>query len=164
MPAHENLQDMYVGELSDLWSANEQMTKVVEEMADVAEDAKLAERLRRSAEGIQKHSELLQDLLDEIGAERGKEHCKGMEGLVQEARKHAVEANLSGAVRDVAVIAQYQRMCHYGIAGFGTAKAYAEALGRSQDAIQLDEALEKIYESDDYFSELAQRSKNLKAA
>ena len=64
----------------------------------------------------------------------------------------------------MAIIAQYQRMCHYGIAGFGTAKAYAEALGKKAHAAKLDQALDKIYDSDDFMSDLAQRSKNLEAA
>jgi ferritin-like metal-binding protein YciE len=87
-----------------------------------------------------------------------------MAGLVAEARKHATNLEAKGPVRDVAIISQYQRMCHYGIAGFGTAKAYAEALNRNKDVHKLDEALEHIYESDDYLSELATRSKNLDAA
>lgn len=140
------------------------MKGVVERMAAAVDDASLGDRLRRSAEGVEKHSRMLRNLISSAGGSQEKEHCKGMEGLVAEARKHALEAGAQGAVKDVAIIAQYQRMCHYGIAGFGTAKSYAEALGKSDDAQKLDEALKHIYQSDEYMSELAGRSKNLQAA
>ena len=163
MSKSETLSDLYAEELQDLWSANDQMKSVVEKMAGAAVDQTLGDRFRRSAEGIQKHTDLLKDLVEDLGAS-GKEHCKGMEGLVAEARKHALEAGLEGPVRDVALIAQYQRMCHYGIAGFGTAKAFAEALGHKDHVSRLDAAVDAIYESDQYMSELAERSTNLEAA
>ncbi len=164
MPAPKNLNDLYIHELQDLWSSNDQMKGAVEKMASEASDSALGDRLRRSAEGVGKNAELLRELLSNAGGQEKKEHCKGMEGLVSEARKHALEAGAEGAVKDVAIIAQYQRMCHYGLAGFGTAKAFADALGKSDDARKLDEALQHIYQSDEYMSDLAERSKNLKAA
>lgn len=163
MPGSNSLKDLYIEELQDLRSANDQMKEVVGKMADAASDDTLAERFRRSAEGIQKHSDMLRQLADEAGGQGGKEHCKGMEGLVAEARKHGLEAGLEGAVRDVALIAQYQRMCHYGLAGFGTARAYAQALGLDDAASKLEAAVEHISSSDEYMSELAERSKNLEA-
>lgn len=163
MPAPKELKDLYVDELQDLWSANDQMKPVVEKMADAAADPKLADRLRYAADGVGKHAGLLRELLSAAGGQERKEHCKGMEGLVAEARKHGLEIDSEGAVKDVAIIAQYQRLCHYGLAGFGTAKAYAEALGRDDDARKLDEAVRHIYQSDEFMTELATRSKNLEA-
>lgn len=163
MSKSENLSDLYTEELQDLWSANDQMKSVVEKMAEAAVDTKLADRFKRSAAGIQKHTDLLKSLVEDLG-ESGKDHCKGMEGLVAEAKKHALEAGLEGPVRDVALIAQYQRMCHYGIAGFGTAKAFAKALGHEDHVSKLDAAVDAIYESDQYMTDLAEHSKNLEAA
>lgn len=159
----KNLTEMYIEELQDLWSANDQMKDVVKELAKAAGDEKLAVRLSKSAEGIQQHTDILRSLIQDAGGKKSKEHCKGMEGLVEEARKHGIETDAEGAVRDVAIIAQYQRMCHYGIAGFGTAKAFAQALGREEDVKKLDRALDAIYESDGYMSDLAERSRNLDA-
>ena len=157
-----NLTELYIEQLQDLWSANDQMKDVVNDMTHVAGDT-LAGRLRRSVEGIQNNTELLKTLIEEAGGQLRKETCKGMEGLVTEGRKHALEADLDGAVRDVAIITQYQRMCHYGIAGFGTAKAFAQVLNEDSAAKRLDEALSGINESDDYMTQLAERSKNLEA-
>lgn len=157
------LKDLYIDELQDLWSANAQMSDVVSSLIAKASDVRLADRLTAAREGIDQHSDLLKGLIDEAGGETKKEHCKGMEGLVKEARKHVMEEDLDGAALDVSIIAQYQRMCHYGIAGFGTAKAYAEALGETEAADRLDDALDNIYESDDFMTELAERSRNLKS-
>ena len=164
MPAPSNLNDLYLEELQDLWSANDQMKDAVQKMASEASDSALGDRLKRSAEGVEQHTRMLRDLIDEAGGSESKEHCKGMEGLVSEARRHALDSGAEGPVKDVAIIAQFQRMCHYGLAGFGTAKAYADALGREEDARKLDSAVRHIHESDDYYSEIAERSKNLQAA
>ena len=158
------LKDLYIEELQDLWSANDQMSDVVSAMADKASDSKLADRLSSAKNGIDQHTRLLKSLLEDTDAEVKKEHCKGMEGLVKEARKHALDSDISGAALDVAIIAQYQRLCHYGIAGFGTAKAFAEALGKDDAAQKLDQALDNIYESDEFMTELAERSRNVDAA
>ena len=71
-------------------------------------------------------------MLEGAGGKVGKERCKGMEGLVAEAKKHALDEELEPSMRDLVIIAQYQRMSHYGLAGFGTAAAYAAALGEKR--------------------------------
>ena len=163
MSAPKNLEDCYTEELADNWSANDQMLKMVGQLADKASDPKLKERLNKAAEGIKGHTETLQALLKDCG-ESEKEHCKGMEGLVKEARKHVIDADIEDDdVRDVVIVAQYQRMCHYGICGFGTAKAFAEALGKSDHAAKLDAITADIYGADENMTDLAERSVNLHA-
>lgn len=164
MSAPQNLEELYVEELGDLWSANDQMVKVVRDLAGAAGDGDLGDRLESSAEGIEKHTAKVRELLEKCGESDAKEHCKGMEGLVKEARKHALEDDIDdNDVRDVAIIAQYQRMCHYGIAGFGTAAAFADGLGRSSEAETLRGIVSDIYEADEYMTDLATRSVNLGA-
>jgi ferritin-like metal-binding protein YciE len=163
MSAPQNLQDCYVEELADNWSANDQMEKVVRKLADAAGDKKLAERLRQSADGIARHTELIKSLLADLGEDQ-KEHCRGMEGLVKEATKHALDAKIEDPdVRDVVIISQYQRMCHYGICGFGTAKAFATTLGKIEHVEKLDKLTAEIYDADNNMSDLAERSVNLHA-
>lgn len=159
----KDLKELYLEELQDLWSANDQMAKVVEEMADEVSDAKLKKKFTASVKGIRKHTDILKKLIKAAGGDEEPEHCKGMEGLVKEARKHVLKSDSPDDVKDVAAIAQFQRMSHYGIAGFGTAKAFAEALGEKDAAVKLDEATEDIYGCDDYMSEIAERSLNLEA-
>lgn len=73
------------------------------------------------------------------------------------------EAPKKGPVRDAQIIAQYQRMSHYGLAGFGTAAAYAKALGMKADAKQLKQASKEIYLGDEYGTRLAEASVNIEA-
>ena len=99
------------------------------------------------------------------GGEAKADHCKGMEGLVAEALKHCIkEAPTVGTLQDIEIIAQYQRMSHYGIAGFGSAAAYAKALGKSDDASKLTSMVGNIYKADEYASALAERLEHAAAA
>ncbi len=157
MSTPENLKDLYTDELKDLWSANDQMQRCLKKIAGKVSDAGLKDMLAKSQEGITKHTETLKELIGANGEKVSKEHCKGMEGLVAEATKHTTEeAPEKGPVLDAVIIAQYQRMTHYGIAGFGTAAAYAQALGLKDDQKKLDVATKEIYGGDEYMTKLAE--------
>jgi ferritin-like metal-binding protein YciE len=158
MASTESLEDVYASELKDLWSANEQMTKVVKLMSEKAHDPKLKQTLERSVTGIQQHTETLKSLLTNSDSTAEKEYCKGMEGLVKEATKHITqEAPGNRDLLDIEIIAQYQRMSHYGLAGFGTAAAYAKALRRKDDVVKLRQIVANIYKGDEFASTLAER-------
>ena len=159
MSAPDSLAEIYGDEMKDLWSANDQMTRAVRTMAEKAHDPKLKDMLEKSIAGIGKHADTLKELLSDSGEEVEKEHCKGMEGLVKEALKHSVkEAPEDGELRDIAIIAQYQRMSHYGIAGFGSAAAYASALGKKDHVTKLKTIVSEIYQGDEYASKLGEKT------
>ena len=155
------LKELYVDELKDLWSANDQMAKALRKIAPQATNSKLTSMLTASLEGITKHTGLLKSLIGQQDDEVKKEHCKGMEGLVAEAIKHTIEdAPESGPVLDAAIIAQYQRMTHYGITGFGTVAAFAKALKETDACNRLEGAVKEMHQSDDLMSELAESAVN----
>jgi ferritin-like metal-binding protein YciE len=157
----KSLKDVYSDELKDLWSANDQMAKVVKVMAGEATDKDLKSMLKKSVDGIKKHAETIEELLEDADEDAEKEHCKGMEGLVKEATKHITkEAPKSSGLLDIVIIAQYQRMSHYGLAGFGTAAAYAKALGLSKHVAKLEKITATIHESDEYASTLAEHAES----
>ena len=164
MSTPEDLKDLYTDELKDLWSANDQMQRLLKKITSKASDAALKEMITKSQEGIAKHTEVLKELIVAAGEKASKEHCKGMEGLVAEATKHVLEEGpKKGAVLDAIIIAQYQRMTHYGIAGFGTAAAYAKALGLDDDTTKLSDATKEIYGGDEYMTKLAETTVNIDA-
>ena len=164
MSAPEDLKDIYTDELKDLWSANDQMKKVLKKITSKASDPALKDMLTKSQADIEKHTDLLKELIASNDEKVSKEHCKGMEGLVAEATKHVVEEGpAKGPLLDVMIIAQYQRMTHYGIAGFGTAAAYAKALGLKNDHKALNAATKDIYGGDEYMTKLAETSVNIDA-
>ena len=164
MSKPENLEDLYTDELKDLWSANDQMLRTIKKIASKATDAKLKDLLAKSQTGIAKHTDVLKELLAEAGEKVSKEHCKGMEGLCAEAIKHtSEEAPDKGPVMDAQIIAQYQRMTHYGIAGFGTAASFANTLGLKAATKKLRDATKEIYGGDEYSTLLAETAVNAKA-
>ena len=158
------LQELYVDELKDLWSANDQMAKALKKIVKQASNDKLKELLQSSQDGIAKHTDVLKALIEGQDEKLKKEHCKGMEGLVAEALKHTVEeAPKAGPVLDAAIIAQYQRMTHYGITGFGTVAAFAKALKLDDDATKLEAAVADMHRGDDIMSEMAESAVNVEA-
>jgi len=160
----ETLQELYVDELKDLWSANDQMAKALTKIVGQATNDKLKNILQSSQDGFAKHTDVLKALIEGQNENLKKEHCKGMEGLVAEALKHTVEeAPKSGPVLDAAIIAQYQRMTHYGITGFGTVAAFAKALKLDDDATKLEAAVADMHRGDDLMSELAESAVNIEA-
>lgn len=163
MPSSGSLKEVYIDEMRDLWSANDQMQRVMKTLSHKASDKKLKALLDKSVTGIGKHTETLRSVLEHQGGRPGKEHCRGMEGLVEEAKKHAVEEDLEPAMRDLVIISQYQRMSHYGLAGFGTAASYASALGLKDDASKLKSIVNDIYNADEYTSQLAHLAEQVAA-
>ena len=161
----KDLKDLYVDELKDLWSANDQMARALKKIEPKATDAKLKAMLTKSQDGIKGHTELLKSLIEGQDEKVEKEHCKGMEGLAAEALKHTIEEPPEkGPTLDAAIITHYQRMTHYGIAGFGTVAAFAKALKLSEDTKQLKAATKDIYGGDEMMTLLAETSVNLASA
>jgi len=159
-----NLSDLYIDELKDLWSANDQMARALKKIAPQATHPKLRQMLERSQQGIASHTDLLKALIANQDEEVSKEHCKGMEGLAKEAIKHTVDdAPDRGPVLDAVIIAQYQRMTHYGITGFGTVAAFSRALKLDDDNGQLEAAVKDMHIADDLMSELAEAAVNVDA-
>ncbi len=163
MSSANSLKDVYIEEMRDLWSANDQMQRVMQSLSEAASDSQLKEMLTKSISGIGQHTASLKSIVEARGGDVGKDHCRGMEGLVEEAKKHALEAEFGGHLRDLAIISQYQRMSHYGLAGFGTAAAYAKALGLTDDAAKLKAIVSDIYKADEYTSKLAESSEQAAA-
>lgn len=164
MSAPDSLKDVYLDEMKDLWSANDQMSRAVRQLSEQASDPKLKQMLQDSVGGIAKHTDVLKSLIEENGGQTSPEHCKGMEGLVAEALKHGIkEAPSDGRLRDVQIIAQYQRMSHYGLAGFGSAAAYARALGKTDQENRLKSAVSEIYKVDEIASRLAESAERAAA-
>jgi len=163
MPSSGSLKEVYIDEMRDLWSANDQMQQIMKSLSEKASDQQLKSLFEQSATGIGKHTETLKSVLEAAGGNVGKEHCRGMEGLVAEAKKHALEEDLAPRMRDLVMIAQYQRMSHYGLAGFGTAAAYAESLGEKDSAEKLKSIVKDIYKADEFTSQLAQRAEKAAA-
>lgn len=160
----KNLKDLYLDQLKDLYSACKQSMPIVTELGRSARSRELSEALIAGNQGIARGMEVLASLCDQHGVDPTGEHCKGMEGLVIEARKHGIEEDYGDDdARDAAIITQYQRMSHYAIAGYGCVRTFANRLGLNSDAGVLQECLDNTWEGDRRMSRIAEGGVNMAA-
>lgn len=163
--AISSLQDVYVDQCQDLYSACKQSLEATRALHGAAKNEELRGALQSGVEGIQDGMNKVADIVRAHGADPTGEHCKGMEGLVREAHAHALEEEFSDDdARDAMIIAQYQRMAHYAIAGWGCLAAYAKRLGHSSDAETLAANLQHTRQGDEHMSDLAEGKINRAAA
>ncbi|QBF33307.1 ferritin-like domain-containing protein [Thalassococcus sp. S3] len=152
----DTLEDLYLEQLKDLYSANSQALDVTKEMADVATNQDLVNALNAGADGIQKGIDAIAKISKAHDESPSGEHCKGMEGLAKEARAHTVgESFGEDATRDAMIITQYQRLAHYAIAGYGCLAAFADRLELQDDVATLKDCLDASYEGDRTMTALA---------
>lgn len=159
------LKDLYLDQLKDLYSACKQSMPIVTEMGRAASSRELSEALIAGNEGIARGMDALASLCSSHGQDPTGEHCKGMEGLVTEARKHALQADYGNdEVRDAAIITQYQRLTHYAIAGYGCVRSFANRLDLDGDGAVLQECLDKTRDGDLHMTRIAEGDVNKAAA
>lgn len=161
----QSLKHIYLEGLQDAYSACKQSLDVTAELGRAAEDKALSEALIDAATGISDGMDKLKSLCSEHGVDPDGHHCKGMEGLVEEARAHALEAGLEeGPTRDAMIISQYQRLAHYAIAAYGTQRAFANRLELDGDGAVLSEMLDSGYDGDRRMTDIATGSKGVNEA
>jgi len=159
------LKDLYIDQLQDLYSANRQALQVTRQLKEAAASDHLRTALGAGADGIEQSMDHLKRLIQNHNANPRGEHCRGMEGLVAEARAHGIVADFSDEdVRDASIIAQYQRMTHYGISGYGTVRAFAARLGLADEASVLEQCLEDTCGGDRKMTSIASGEVNPAAA
>lgn len=159
--AIKNLHDLYVDQLKDLYSACKQSMAVVTEMGRAAKSRELSEALIAGNQGIARGMDALASLCNQHDTDPTGEHCRGMEGLVIEARKHAIETDFGDEdTQDAAIITQYQRMAHYAIAGYGCVRTFANRLGYDSDGAVLQECLDATQDGDKHMTRIAEGGVN----
>ncbi|MEE4211939.1 MAG: ferritin-like domain-containing protein [Parvularcula sp.] len=159
-----NLTDLYIDQLQDIYSADKQSLQATKKLHEVATSQELKSALEDGVKGISQGMEKVRSLIEGHNANPNGEHCKGMEGLVNEAKAHAIDADIEDKdVLDASIITQYQRMTHYGLAGYGTALAFAKRLGLDSDAETLQTCLDNTYDGDRRMTEIATGEVNKEA-
>ena len=160
-----NLKDIYIDQLQDIHSACNQSAEVTRELAGVANDGDLKSALQAGVAGIEDGIATLKEIITAHGADPSGEFCKGMEGLVKEARSHGIEEDITDPdARDAMIITQYQRMAHYAIAGYGCLEAFAKRLDLKDDAHKLQKCLDATYHGDKTMTQIATGGINKAAA
>ena len=149
-----NFENLFADQLNDLYSAENQLVQALPKMAEAASSQELRQAFTQHLEETKQHAESLKQLLSSLGERAGGEKCKGMEGLLKEGEE-IVEKRGDEMVKDAALIAAAQRVEHYEISGYGTARAMAEQLGNTEVANRLQEILEQESRTDELLNKIA---------
>jgi ferritin-like metal-binding protein YciE len=158
----ETLKELYVHELKDLYSAENQLIKALPKMAKAATNRQLSAAFRQHLEQTKRQAKRLADILKSHDESTRAPKCEGMEGLIAEGDKMAKE-DAEDEVRDAGLIAAAQRVEHYEIAGYGCARTYAQLLRDKKGARLLETTLQEEGNTDKKLTKLARSVINLRA-
>jgi len=160
----ETLNDLFVYELKDLYSAEHQLIKALPKMVRAADNLQLSNALAAHLTQTAEHARRLEEIFSAglEGSPRGKK-CAAMEGLLAEG-KEVIDENGAPDVKDAALIGAAQRVEHYEIAAYGTARAHAQQLGYANAARLLEQTLHEESSADEKLTQIAEDAVNVSAA
>src|SRR6516165_11582351 len=137
-----SLQDLYVHELKDLYSAEKQLIRAIPKMEKAAKNKELANGFQEHLEQTKEHAQRLERVLSSLGQTTRGPKCKGTAGIVADGAGMIKEEG-DEDIKDAGLIAAAQRVEHYEMAGYGTARTYAELLGDNEGVKLLFRPLRK---------------------
>lgn len=156
------LHELYVDELKDLFSAENQLLKALPKMAKAASAPKLAAAFTDHLAETKIHIERLETIFNQLDTSPKGKKCKAMEGLLAEGQDLLAQ-DVDPSVLDAALIAAAQRVEHYEMAGYGCVRTYARLLGEEQAADLLQETLDEEGAADKKLTQLAESVINAEA-
>jgi ferritin-like metal-binding protein YciE len=156
------LKELYVEELKDLYSAEKQLVKALPKMVKNATNPELKQAFADHLQQTEGHVERLEQIFEMLGEKGGGKKCKGMEGLIEEA-KELLEEDASEQVVDAGLISKAQHVEHYEMAGYGTVRTYARQLGLDDQADLLQQTLDEEGKADELLTQIAESSVNAEA-
>jgi len=158
----DTLQKLYEDELKDLHSAERQIIQALPRMIKAASHEDLKAALTEHLEVTKQQLARLDQIFEKLGKRGAGKKCKGMEGVLADG-KELLEEDVAPEVLDAGIIAAAQHVEHYEMAGYGTARTYAELLGDPQAAKLLQQTLDEEKEADAKLTQLAESSINIEA-
>ncbi|MBV9999442.1 MAG: ferritin-like domain-containing protein [Verrucomicrobia bacterium] len=159
----KSVDDIFLHELKDVYSAEKQLTRALQKMAKLASDEKLSQGFKKHLEQTKEQIARLEKIFQKLEVSTSRvQKCKGMEGIIAESEEN-LEAEVDESLRDVLLISAAQRAEHYEIASYGTVRALAEQLG-DRDAVKLlQQTLDEEIEMDKQLTAVATGSVNQRA-
>jgi ferritin-like metal-binding protein YciE len=149
------LKELYVDELKDLYSAENQLLKALPKMAKAATSEELSSAFTEHLEQTKGHVQRLEQIFEMLDENPKGKKCAGMEGLIKEGAELMGE-DFEAEVLDAGLIGAAQRVEHYEIAAYGTARAFAELLEETEQASLLGETLQEEKETDQKLTQLSE--------
>ena len=157
------MEELFLDEIRDLYDAEKQLTKALPKMAEAAQSDGLRSGFEEHLQQTQGHVERLERIFEALGEKATGKKCAAMAGLIKEGGEVADNTEET-AVRDAGLIAAAQKVEHYEIAGYGSAKAHAELLGNSEAVRLLDQTLQEEKATNQKLTQLAESRINNEAA
>ena len=157
------LEELLEDELKDIYSAETQLLKALPKMAESAESKDLRAALEKHLGQTQTHVQRIAEICGDLKIQPQGKHCAGMEGLIKEGQE-VVEGDMESEPKQAALIGAAQRVEHYEIAAYGTARAHAKQLGYVKAFEMLSQTLDEEKDTDQKLTHLAENRVNVKAA
>jgi len=150
----ETLEDVFVEQIADLYSAEQQLVQALPKMVQAAHSDELRKAFEEHLEQTKGHVTRLEEIKSHVSQAIPVESCEAMQGLLKEGEE-VIGAQGDGAALDAALIAAAQRVEHYEIAGYGTARTLADQLGYDRAEELLDETLDEEAKADKLLTKIA---------
>jgi ferritin-like metal-binding protein YciE len=171
-----DLRSLLLHDLQDLYSAEEQIIKAMPMMIEKANDPRLKQALEQHLRVTERQRDRLTQVQQTLGTQTGTGGsdnmianlfgmgtvCQGMKGIIEENTK-TMKEDMSPSVMDAAIIAGAQKVEHYEICGYGTARTYAQQLGLTEAARLLQETLDEEHQADEILTSMAVADVNQRA-
>jgi ferritin-like metal-binding protein YciE len=161
--AVRSLENLLLDQLKDLYSAEKQITKALPKMAKAASREELRAAFEEHLTQTEGQIERLDQAFEKMGHNARAKKCVAMEGLIEEAKEH-LEEEMEPGVLDAALIASAQKVEHYEIAAYGTARTWAQEIGQQEVADLLQQTLDEEAATDRKLTELATGRVNAEVA
>ena len=157
-----SLEDLFIHELKDLYSAEKQLTEALPKMVEAANTPALQDAFNAHLKETETHLERVHQILQKLNVNPGNAKCDAMEGLIEEGEE-IINMKADADVKDAALIGAAQRVEHYEMAGYGTARTFALRLGHIDAADLLQQTLDEEGEANMKLTSLAENGINEKA-
>lgn len=151
----ESIEDLFLDELKDLYSAEKQITKALPKMVKAASAEELGAAFDSHLQETKGQVERLEEIFQKLGKRGTGKTCEGMKGVLEEGSEVIQEIE-KGPIRDAALIAAAQRVEHYEIAGYGSVRSFAELLGKTDIVELLEETLEEEKAADEKLTKISE--------
>ncbi len=152
----DTIEKLFVAELKDIYSAENQITKTLPKLAKAATSPELKTAFENHLQETKGQIQRLEEIFQMLGGSPKGKSCVGMKGVLEEGAE-MLEETEEGEVRDAALIAAAQRVEHYEMAAYGTVRSYAELLGQSTAAQLLQQTLEEEEATDKKLTALSKK-------
>lgn len=154
MPKTQTMEDAFVEEIRDLYDAEKQLVRALPKMAKAASSEELKAAFREHLEVTKGQVQRLEQVFEMLGQKARSKPCKAMKGLVEEGQE-IIQEDMEDNLHDLVLIGAAQKVEHYEIAGYGTVRTFAQAMGNKDAAMLLEQTLKEEEAADKKLTQVA---------